>query len=97
VSQSHPNIRIIINIVACRAVAIQRPRDGGYTRAVPGQRLGKHVPAAINRRATIEVLLETGCFYVVPAEKLPCDDQVSSVREAVKIELECVKLINRHC
>jgi hypothetical protein len=42
----------------------------GYTRVVYGQRLGKHVPAATGRRAAIEVLLETGCFYVVRAEKL---------------------------
>jgi hypothetical protein len=43
---------------------------GEYTRAVSGQRLGKHIPAATNRRATIETLLETGCFYVVRAEEL---------------------------
>jgi hypothetical protein len=33
---------------------------GGYTRAVSRQRLGKYVPTTSNRRATIEVLLETG-------------------------------------
>jgi hypothetical protein len=49
------------NIVACTGV---------YTRTVSGRRLGKHVPAATNRRATIELLLETGCFYVVRAEML---------------------------
>jgi hypothetical protein len=43
---------------------------GKYTRAVSGQRLGKHVPATTNRRATMEVLLETECFYVVRAEEL---------------------------
>jgi hypothetical protein len=30
-----------------------------YTRTVSRQQLGKQVPAATNRRATIEVLLET--------------------------------------
>jgi hypothetical protein len=43
---------------------------GGYTRAVSGQRLSKHVPAATNRRATTEVLLETGCVCVVRAKEL---------------------------
>jgi hypothetical protein len=42
----------------------------GYTRAVSGQRFSKHVLAATNRRPTIEVLLETECFYVVRAEEL---------------------------
>jgi hypothetical protein len=37
---------------------------------VSTQRLGKHIPAATNRRATIDVLLETGYFYVVRAEGL---------------------------
>jgi hypothetical protein len=31
---------------------------GGYTRAGSGQRLGKHVSAATNRHAIIEVMLE---------------------------------------
>jgi hypothetical protein len=31
-----------------------------YTRAVPRQRLGKHVPAATDTHATIEILLEIG-------------------------------------
>jgi hypothetical protein len=39
-------------------------------RAVSRQRLAKHVPAATNQRATIDILLETGCFYVVHAEEL---------------------------
>jgi hypothetical protein len=43
---------------------------GGYTRAISGKRLGKHVPAAMNQRATIEVLLETGRFYVVCTKDL---------------------------
>jgi hypothetical protein len=53
-----------INIVACKAATMRRPRD------VSRQRLGKHIPVATNRRATMEVLLETGCFYVVRAEEL---------------------------
>jgi hypothetical protein len=43
---------------------------GEYTRDVSRQQLSKHVPAAMNQRATIEVLLETGYFYVVHAEEL---------------------------
>jgi hypothetical protein len=43
---------------------------GGYARADSGHRLGKHIPAATNRRATIKVLLVTGCFYLVRAEEL---------------------------
>jgi hypothetical protein len=39
---------------------------GGYTMAVSGQ----HVPAAMNRGGTIEVLLETMFFYLVYAEEL---------------------------
>jgi hypothetical protein len=34
------------------------------------QRLDKHVPRATYWRTTIEVLLETGCFYMVRAEEL---------------------------
>jgi hypothetical protein len=41
-----------------------------YTGAISRQRLGKHVPAATNAHATIQVLLETGCFCVVRAEML---------------------------
>jgi hypothetical protein len=43
---------------------------GGYTKAVSGQRLGEHVPAVPNQRTTMEVLLETGRFYVVRTEEL---------------------------
>jgi hypothetical protein len=43
---------------------------GEYTRDVSRQRLGKHVPAAKNRDATIETLLGRECFYVVHAEEL---------------------------
>jgi hypothetical protein len=44
---------------------------GEHTTDVSRQRLGKHILAATNRRATKEVLLETGCSYVVRAESLP--------------------------
>jgi hypothetical protein len=43
---------------------------GGYTKAVSGQRLGKDAPAERNRRATIEILVGTECFYVLRAEEL---------------------------
>jgi hypothetical protein len=51
---------------------------GGYNKAVSGQRISKHVPAATNRRATIrvEILLETGCFFVVRVEWLHARDKV---------------------
>jgi hypothetical protein len=58
-----------------------------YMRSIFRQLLCKHVPAATNRRATIEVLLETGCFYVVRAED-HWRDQVSSVWRSVK-NLRC--------
>jgi hypothetical protein len=32
--------------------------------------LSKHIPLSTNTRATIELLLETGCFYMVHAEML---------------------------
>jgi hypothetical protein len=41
-----------------------------YPRDVSKQRLSRHVPAATNRRPKIQVLLETGYFYVVRAEEL---------------------------
>jgi hypothetical protein len=41
-----------------------------YTTDVSRQRLGKHIPAATNLYATIEVLLEMECFYEVHAEEL---------------------------
>jgi hypothetical protein len=43
---------------------------GEYTRSVSRQQLGKHFPEAKNRRATVEVLLETRCFCWVRAEEL---------------------------
>jgi hypothetical protein len=43
------HFNIVLSIVACRAVAMQRDREmGGCTRVVSGQRLGKDVPAATN-------------------------------------------------
>jgi hypothetical protein len=38
----------------------------GYTKAVTKQRLGKHVPAAMNPPATIEFLLEKWVFVRGP-------------------------------
>jgi hypothetical protein len=35
-----------------------------------GQRLVKHIPAAMNMYAITELLLQMGCFYVVCAELL---------------------------
>jgi hypothetical protein len=43
---------------------------GGYISAVSGQRLGKHVPTATNRHATMEELLETEYFCPGRAEEL---------------------------
>jgi hypothetical protein len=43
---------------------------GEYTEDFTRQRLAKHVPPTTNRPSTIEVLLETGCFYVVRADEL---------------------------
>jgi hypothetical protein len=48
-----------------------------YTMTVSGQQLGKHVPMAMNMHATIELLLEKGCFHVVCAETLQARDKVS--------------------
>jgi hypothetical protein len=52
------------NIVACRAVAMQR-----YTRAVSGQRLGKHVLASrqqIVNNATVGQTVEELCLLCGP-------------------------------
>jgi hypothetical protein len=59
----------VFHIVAHRAVAMRRQRDVRIYRALSGQRLGKHVPGATNQR-TIEILLETVCFFVVRPEEL---------------------------
>jgi hypothetical protein len=58
---------------------------GGYTRAISGQGLGKHVPTAKNRRATIELLLEAGFSTRSVPRSYKEDnwgDQVSSVWES---------------
>jgi hypothetical protein len=43
---------------------------GVYTRAVSGQRLGKHVPAATDTNATAVQQERNDVFYVVRAEML---------------------------
>jgi hypothetical protein len=64
------------------------------------QRLSNHVPTAMNAHAAIELLLETGCSYVVCAEMLYSGDEVSrslsSVWESVKKGLKLMKLKNLH-
>jgi hypothetical protein len=61
---------------------------GGYTTSVSGQRLGKHVPTATNRRAATDVLLETECFCVVMLRCYKQRARFSSAREFVKRGLE---------
>jgi hypothetical protein len=64
---------------------------GGYTRVVSGQLLGKHHPAAKNRRATMEILLERGVSAWSGTRSYKEDnwgDRFSSVRESVKRGLE---------
>jgi hypothetical protein len=81
---------VLIN-VAYRAVAMRRPRDRRMYQGRFRQRLGKRVPATTNRRATIEVLLETSVStWSVPRSYLEYNwgDPVSSVRESVKRALE---------
>jgi hypothetical protein len=58
----HKIVSIILfyNIVACKM--------GGYTRAISGQRLGKHIPTTTDVNATIEEL----CFLCGP-----CRDVIS--------------------
>jgi hypothetical protein len=56
-------------------------------RAVSRQRLGKHVPAATDTRATIEILLERMfCTRFVPSsyKNDKFGNQVSSIQEFVK-------------
>jgi hypothetical protein len=72
-----------------------------YTRPVSRQRLGKHVPAATNPRATTEVLFETGVFLRGAVSRSCLEgnwgDPLSSIRESVKRGLERVKLKNLQC
>jgi hypothetical protein len=66
---------------------MQRPLDNKYTRVVSRQRFGIQVARVTNRRATIEVLLDTGVFTrFVPRcyKEDSWDDQVSSVQMSVK-------------
>jgi hypothetical protein len=69
-----------------------------YTRAVSGQRLGKHVTTATNRGATIDINWKHWFYYVRAKELLGGNlgEQVSSVWESVKRGLELVKLRNLH-
>jgi hypothetical protein len=77
-----------INIVACRTVAMQRLRYGRCTRAISGQRLGKHVPASADTNITIGEL----CFLRGPCRDVISKGQgqliVSSIQESVKRGLE---------
>jgi hypothetical protein len=70
---------------------------GGYTRAVFGQWLGEHVPAAADTNATIEEL----CFLCGPCRDVISKGQgqslVTSLWESVKRGLEGVKLKTLHC
>jgi hypothetical protein len=66
---------------------MQRPRDGGYTTAVSGQRLDKHVPVArrqILNNATVGLQQWKNCvLYVV------CDEVIGETRfEAWSVESE---------
>jgi hypothetical protein len=56
----------LIGTVACRVVTMRRPRDRRIYLDASRQRLCKHGPAAMNRRAGIEVLLENGVFLHGP-------------------------------
>jgi hypothetical protein len=40
-------------------------------------RLDKHIPAATNKHATTELVLETECFYAVRAQMLSAKGKVS--------------------
>jgi hypothetical protein len=75
---------------------MQRPRDGRISRAVSGQRLGKHDPAATDTNATIEDL----CFLYGLCSDFISKGQgqglVNSVRESVREELSW-RQRNNHC
>jgi hypothetical protein len=45
--------------------------------SIARQRLGKHVPAATNRQATIELLLRSRVFYAVHVEMLQVRELVN--------------------
>jgi hypothetical protein len=106
---------IVAYLLKTRTVAPEKQpllANGSETALVSMQRLGKHVPAATDTRATIEVLLET--VYSTRSmkrgyKKDNWGNRVSSVREFVKEEcfslkgaavergLECVKMKNLQC
>jgi hypothetical protein len=88
-----------------KAAAVEPERwpllaNGYGTTFVCRQRLGKHVPAATDAHATIEILLETG-FSTRSVPRSYKEDnwgnQISSLWESVKRGLERVKLKNLHC
>jgi hypothetical protein len=59
---------------ACRSFGVYGLKEGVMWRVeyiwyIYRQRLVKHIPAAANRRATMKVLLQTTCFYVVRANE----------------------------
>jgi hypothetical protein len=74
--------------------------NGSEATFVSRQRLGKHIPAATDTHATIEVLLETVFFTRSEQRSYKKDNwgnRVSSVRQSVKRRVERVKLKNLHC
>jgi hypothetical protein len=64
-----------------------------------GQRLGKHVSAATDTNPTTEVrrFLCGPCGDVISKGQSLVDSELSSAREAVKMEPERVKVKNLHC
>jgi hypothetical protein len=57
---------------------------GGYTRAVSGKRLDKHVTTATDRKGTIEELCFLCCQQLDVISKGQGQLRVSTVRECVK-------------
>jgi hypothetical protein len=72
---------------------MQRPRNGIMYQGLSGQRLGRHVLAAMNQHATGVSTRSVARSY----KEENWGDQVNSVRESVKRGLERVKLKNLHC
>jgi hypothetical protein len=68
---------------------------GEYTTVVSGQRLGKHVPAAKDKKATTEQLFSVWSVPRRYGQGIWLE--LSSLRESVKKGLERVKLKNLHC
>jgi hypothetical protein len=80
--------------------------DNGVMQPVSRQRIGKHIPAAMNSHTTIELLLETvfstrsvqsGYKEEDWGDPVSCKLRVSSVWESVKMEPEGGKLKNLRC